>query len=300
MNRAGTTVAAQPALSSPLAVLDFLALAKPRVVLLILVTTFAGFAMASVGPLDFALLARTLIGTALVAGGTLALNQYMERDVDAHMRRTHKRPLPGGRMPPVEALAFGSALTCAGLLYLTFGVNPVSGMVTALTVLSYLFVYTPLKTRTALCTVAGAFPGALPPITGWTAAGGQLDIGAAVLFGILFFWQLPHSLAIAHLYREDYDRAGVRLLPTVDPAGGSTGRHTVVNCMALLSVGLLPTLVGMAGWAYFFCALALGCWMLRFGISLALSGDAARARRLLLATYLYIPVVLLVMVADKR
>jgi protoheme IX farnesyltransferase len=300
MNRAGTTVAAQPALSSPLAVLDFLALAKPRVVLLILVTTFAGFAMASVGPLDFALLARTLIGTALVAGGTLALNQYMERDVDAHMRRTHKRPLPGGRMPPVEALAFGSALTCAGLLYLTFGVNPVSGMVTALTVLSYLFVYTPLKTRTALCTVAGAFPGALPPITGWTAAGGQLDIGAAVLFGILFFWQLPHSLAIAHLYREDYDRAGVRLLPTVDPAGGSTGRHTVVNCMALLSVGLLPTLVGMAGWAYFFCALALGCWMLRFGISLALSGDAACARRLLLATYLYIPVVLLVMVADKR
>ena len=300
MNRAGTTAAAQPALWSPLAVLDFFALAKPRVVLLILVTTFAGFAMASRGPLDFALLARTLIGTALVAGGTLALNQYMERDVDAHMRRTHNRPLPGGRMQPVEALAFGSALTCAGLLYLTFGVNPVSGMVTAITVLSYLFVYTPLKTHTALCTVAGAFPGALPPITGWTAAGGQLDIGAAVLFGILFFWQLPHSLAIAHLYREDYDRAGVRLLPTVDPAGGSTGRHTVVNCMALLSVGLLPTLVGMAGWAYFFCALALGCWMLRHGISLALSGDAACARRLLLATYLYIPVVLLVMVADKR
>ena len=303
MNRAQTTVAAQPALASPFGVLDFLALAKPRVVLLILVTTFAGFAMASggsLGSIDVALLARTLIGTALVAGGTLALNQYMERDVDAHMKRTLKRPLPDGRMQPVEALAFGSALTCAGLLYLTLGVNPVSGMVTALTVLTYLFVYTPLKTRTALCTVAGAFPGALPPITGWTAAGGQIDIGAAVLFGILFFWQLPHSLAIAQLYREDYTRAGVRLLPTVDPAGGSTGRHTVVNCMALLSVGLLPTLVGMAGWTYFFCALALGCWMLRFGISLALSSETVRARRLLLATYLYIPVVLLVMVADKR
>ena len=234
-----------------------------------------------------------------MAGGTLALNQYMERGIDALMKRTAKRPLPDGRMKPEEALAFGGALTSAGLVYLTLAVNPISGMVTALTVITYLFMYTPLKTRTALCTVVGALPGALPPLTGWTAAGAELGVGAGILFAILFLWQLPHSLAIAHLYREDYNRAGVRLLPTVDWGGGSTGRHAVLNSLALLAVGLLPLFTGMAGWLYALAALSLGGLVLWQGVALAFSATSQRARRLLIATYLYIPIVLLTMLVDR-
>jgi len=282
---------------------DYFALMKPKVVAMILLTTFVGFVLGTHGAflsLDWLLLSRTLFGTALVAGGTLALNQYLERDIDARMKRTRKRPIPAGRMQPLPALAFGGALTCAGLLYLTIAVRPVSGLVTAATVASYLFCYTPMKRRSALCTVVGAFPGALPPVTGWTAAGGDLGVGAAVLFGILFFWQLPHSLAIAHLYREDYERAGVKLLPTVDRDGGSTGRQTVLNCFALMSVGLLPSLTGMTGWLSFGVALLAGGWLLAEGMALALRDTAANARRLLLATYAYIPAVLLVMAMDRK
>jgi len=233
---------------------DFVTLTKPRVVAMILLATLCGFLLGTPGTLgavDWLLLVRTLFGTALVAGGTLALNQYLERGTDARMNRTLRRPLPAGRMHPIEALAFGGALVCTGLLYLAIAVRPASGMVTAVTVTSYLFMYTPLKTRSALCTVVGAFPGALPPLTGWTAAGGALDAGAAALFGILFFWQLPHSLAIAHLYRDDYEKAGVKLLPTVDRGGGSTGRQTVLNCLALMAVGLLPSMIGLTGWLSF-------------------------------------------------
>lgn len=281
---------------------DFFSLTKPRVVVMILLTTAVGFLMGLEETLTMAslgTLAQTLFGTAMVAGGTLALNQYLERGIDGKMRRTAKRPLPDGRMKPEEALLFGGALTGSGLLYLTLFVNPVSGMVTALTVITYLFMYTPLKTRTALCTIVGAFPGALPPLTGWTAAGAELGVGAGVLFAMLFLWQLPHSLAIAHLYREDYSRAGVRLLPTVDWGGGSTGRHTVLNALALLAVGFLPLLTGMAGGLYAIAALALGGLVLWQGVALARSCTAQRARRLLIATYLYIPIVLLTMLVDR-
>ncbi len=278
---------------------DYVSLTKPRVLMMILLATTVGFVMASASAPDLLLLAHTLVGTALVAAGTLALNQYLEQEVDARMRRTRDRPLPAGRMLPLEALVFGGGLTCAGLPYLTFLVNPVSSLVTALTVIGYLFLYTPLKTRSALCTVAGAFPGALPPVTGWTAAGGDLGIGAAALFGILFFWQLPHSLAIAHIYRDDYEQAGVRLLPTVDRDGGSTGRQVALNSLALLAAGMLPTVIGLAGWVYLLVASLLGGWMLAQGMALALSRSTRDARRLLLASYLYVPIALGTMALDK-
>ena len=298
--RAGSVVSRQGLALAGLA--DYIALTKPRVVVMILLTTIVGFWMASPGELagiDLGLLALTLAGTALAGGGTLALNQYLEQEADGLMTRTSGRPLPSGRMMPLEALAFGGALTCTGLLILSLLVSAVSGLVTALTVISYLFLYTPLKRRSALCTVVGAFPGALPPVTGWVAAGGALDAGAAALFGILFFWQLPHSLAIAQLYREDYQRAGMKLLPTVDEGGGSTGRQVVLNCLTLLAAGALPAALGIAGPLYLAAAMAMGLWLLVEGAGLALTGTASSARRLLRATFLYIPVVLLAMAADK-
>lgn len=278
---------------------DFLALTRPRVVLMVLVTTFVGFYLASSGVPDVNLLLRTLLGMALAAGGTLALNQYLERDVDAWMERTRLRPLPDGRLRPIEALAFGVVIAGAGVLYLALRVNLLSGLVTAISVGSYLFLYTPLKRKTSLCSVVGAVPGALPPVIGWGAARGALGLEAGVLFAILFLWQIPHSLAIARLYRDDYARAGIRLLPVIEPDGGSTGRQIVSNCLALLAVGLLPTLVGLAGPLYFFAALALGIGFLWCGIDLAISRSEAAARRLLVASLVYLPAGLLLMALDK-
>ena len=197
--------------------LAFAELGKPRVVVMVLITTFVGFYLGSQGLTDYLRLLPTLIGTALAAAGTLALNQYIERDVDAKMQRTRQRPLPDGRLQPYDALAFGVATTLAGLVYLALAVNALSAAVTAFTTVSYLFFYTPLKRHTPLCSIVGAVPGALPPLTGWTAARGAFGVEAWILFAILFLWQLPHSLAIARLYRDDYARAGIRLLPVVEP-----------------------------------------------------------------------------------
>ena len=278
---------------------DFLALTKPRVVLMVLVTTLVGFYLGSWNGPDYGALLATLIGTALAAGGTIALNQLLEREVDARMERTRLRPLPDGRLQPLEALAFGAAITSAGLLLLTFAVNALSGLVAAVIVSSYLFLYTPLKRKTSLCSVVGAVPGALPPVIGWAAARGELGLGGWLLFAILFLWQIPHSLAIACLYREDYARAGLRLLPVLDPDGRSTGRQVVSHCLALLAVSLLPTLTGLAGSVYFVTALAFGAAFLGCGIGLALSRSAAAARRLLWASLVYLPALLVVMALDK-
>jgi len=280
-------------------VMDFVELAKPRVVLMVLVTTFVGFYLGSRGAPDYLLLLRTLFGTALAAAGSLALNQYTERDLDARMHRTKTRPLPDGRLQPTDALIFGTVLTISGPLYLTLAVNGLSGVVTAATAASYLFLYTPLKRVTPLCSVIGAVPGALPPVTGWVAAHNGFGVEAWILFAILFLWQLPHSLAIARLYRDDYARAGIQLLPVVEPDGKSCGRQIVSNCLALLVVGLLPTLVGLAGPTYFVVALILGVVFLGYGIQFAVLRTAPAARHLMVASLFYLPVLLLVMALDK-
>jgi len=240
-----------------------------------------------------------LIGTLLAARGTLALNQYWERGVDARMERTRARPLPGGRLAPLEALLFGGAVTLAGLAYLGALVSTLSLVVTALTTGLYLFAYTPLKLRTPLCTIVGAVPGALPPVTGWVASRDDLGVGAWVLFGIMFLWQLPHTLAIARLYRDDYARAGVRLLPVVDAEGTSTERQVVTGCLALLVVSLLPTLIGLAGPIYFVGAFLLGATFAVLGARQALAPSAVSARRVLLASLLYLPVLLALLAFDK-
>lgn len=279
--------------------LDFLELTKPRVVVMILVTTVVGYHLGSQGAGDYLRLLNTLIGIALAAGGTMALNQFLEREVDARMERTRLRPLPDGRLTPIEALAFGAAITGVGVLYLAVAVGLLAGTVTAATVALYLGAYTPLKLRTPLCVVVGAIPGALPPVTGWVAARGELGLGAWVLFAILFLWQLPHTLAIARLHRDDYARAGIRVLPVVDPDGTSTERQIVTGCLALLAVGLLPTLIGLTGHVYFFGALALGVLFLGCGMAQAISRSVPAARRLLFASLLYLPTLLALMAFDK-
>jgi protoheme IX farnesyltransferase len=278
---------------------DFVTLTKPRVVVMVLLTTFVGYYLGSAGIPDYARLVHTLIGTALAAAGTLALNQFLERDVDARMTRTRGRPLPDGRLQPAEALVFGALTTATGVTYLAVAVDVGSAAVTAATALLYLFAYTPLKLVTPLCMVIGAVPGALPPVTGWVAARGDLGLGAGVLFAILFLWQLPHTLAIARLYRDDYARAGIRVWPVVDPSGASTERQIVAGCLALLAVGLLPTLVGLAGPLYFFGALGLGGMFLACGLAQAVAPSAVAARRLLLASVLYLPLLLGLMALDK-
>ncbi len=278
---------------------DLVALTKPRVVVMVLVTTLVGYYVALTGPPDYARMLHLLIGTLLAAGGTLALNQYRERDVDARMERTRSRPLPDGRLAPLEALVFGAAVTAAGSTYLAAFVNARAAAVTAAITLLYLFVYTPLKLRTPLCTIVGAVPGALPPVTGWVAAREDFAVGAWVLFGILFLWQLPHTLAIARLYREDYARAGVRVLPVVDEAGGSTERQIVTGSLALLVVSLLPTLIGMAGPLYFAGAFVLGAGLVSLGARQALEPSSPAARRVMFASLLYLPAVLALLALDK-
>ena len=279
--------------------IDFLALTRPRVVLMVLVTTFVGFSLGSQGRLDWFGLLKTLLGMALAAGGTAALNQYLERDGDARMQRTMRRPLPDGRLQPTEALVFGMAITALGLLDLLLAVSPLSFLVTAVSVVSYLFLYTPLKRKSPLSTLVGAIPGALPPVAGWAAAQGELSLEAWVLFAILFLWQIPHSLAIAWLYRDDYARAGIRFLPVIDPDGRSTGFSIVSHCVALLLVGLLPTVIGLTGSVYFVAAFVLGMAFLWRGVGLAVSRSAEAARRLLHASLVYLPILILMMILDK-
>ena len=278
---------------------DLVALTKPRVVLMVLVTTLVGYYVGLTGAADWARLLHLALGTVLAAGGTLALNQYWERDVDARMERTRARPLPDGRLMPLEALAFGGAITALGIAYLAAFVGVAPAMVTLATFALYLFAYTPLKLRSPLCTIVGAVPGALPPVTGWLAARDEAGIGAWILFGILFLWQLPHTLAIARLYRDDYARAGVRVLPVIDPHGTSAERQIVTGCLALLGVSLLPTLTGLAGGVYFAGALALGLAFVTLGAWQALTPSPAGARRVLFASLLYLPALLALLALDK-
>ena len=277
----------------------FVELTKPRLVAMILITTSAGFYLASSGALNWVQLVETFVGTGLSAAGVLALNQYLERDLDAQMVRTCNRPLPDKRVQPTTALFFGVLLTVSGLAFMTFCVNPLSALVISAIVVTYLFVYTPLKQKSPLCTIAGAVPGAFPPVIGWVAARGTLNIEAWTLFAILFLWQLPHSLSIACIYRDEYAQAGFRLLPVIHPDGKSTRWQIVSNCLALLVVALLPTLIGIAGILYFFAALSFSIIFLAFGINFSIAQTTVAARRLLYASLIYLPLVFLVMALDK-
>src|SRR5690242_12243974 len=244
---------------------DYWALTKPDVNLLILITTAAGFCLALPTHLvafPILLLAHTLFGTLLVASGTATLNQYAERRFDAQMRRTKRRPLAAGRIEPARALWFGILLSVSGAIYLAGAVNLLASLLAVLTLLSYLLIYTPLKRKTPLCTLVGAFPGAAPPLIGWAAAHGRLSAEAWVLYAILFFWQFPHFLAIAWMYREDYARAGFHMLPLSDLEGRFTAREILVFTFALLPVSILPVLMGHAGLIYLCGAMVLGLFFL--------------------------------------
>lgn len=280
--------------------IDFYELTKPRVLLMILITTLAGFYMGSGARFELATALNVILGTALAAAGTLALNQYFERDTDAMMDRTRNRPLPAGRLTPVEGLIFGMATSVAGLAYLWHVVNPLSATVTGAITLLYLAAYTPMKRYSWMCHVIGAIPGALPPVIGWAAARNSLAAEPWILFGIMFLWQLPHSLSIARLYQADYARAGMSLLPKEGPYGNPANLLMLAATVVLVGFGTLPTWMGFAGRIYLAAAVILGVVMLYYGAKLA-RGTAtdATARRVMMVSLIYLPTALLIMVLDK-
>ncbi len=277
----------------------YVALTKPDVTFLVVITTVAGFYLGSRGPLDWPLLLHTLGGTLLVAAGTAALNQYIEREMDSVMRRTAARPLPSGTLQPREVLIFGVGTIVLGGIWLLLAVNWLSALVALLTSTLYLGLYTPLKTRTTLSTAVGAIPGALPPLIGWAAAHGSLSLGGWVLFAILFFWQFPHFMAIAWMYREDYARAGIQMLPVVDKNGDATFRQIITTSAILAWVSALPSVLGMAGIHYFFGALLLGMILLQVGLWANRSRTNTRAKWLMHATVAHIPILLAWLVLDR-
>jgi len=277
----------------------YVVLTKPDVSFLVVMTTLAGFALGTVGPLDWWRMALTVMGTTLVAAGTSALNQYIERASDALMRRTASRPLPTGVLPPWEALLFGVGLAAAGTIGLFLAANALAGFLALTTSVTYLGLYTPLKTRTTWATLVGAFPGAMPPLIGWAAARGSLGIGAWVLFAILFLWQVPHFHAISWMYREDYARAGIRMLPVVDPTGDATFGQIIVCAAALVPVSMLASVTGLAGIRYYFLALVVGLLLVEVCLWASAQRTGARAKWLMHATVLHLPILLGLMVFDK-
>lgn len=275
--------------TAPPRLADFVTLIKPRLNLLVVATAAAGFYLAADGPVSSWLLIHTVVGTALVASAAAAFNQVYERDTDALMRRTRHRPVPDGRMHPLPALRFAWLLACAGLVELALGANVLASMVALVTLLSYTLVYTPLKRRTALSTLVGGIPGGLPPVIGWAAARHSLSIEAAVLFAIVFLWQMPHFLAIAWMCRDDYRRANIPMLPVVEPEGALTAVQVVLYSGVLVPVSLLPGVVGLAGPAYLVAAAVLGAGFLGLALAFARSRDLPAARRLFLGSVTYLP-----------
>ena len=272
---------------------------KGRLTSLVLLTTLVGFYIGLRGEMQYGLLIHTLLATALVACGAAALNQYLERDFDANMDRTKSRPIPSGRLQPDSVLLVGGLMSGLGLVYLALAVNLTTSLLGAITLSSYLFLYTPLKRITPLNTVIGAIPGALPPLMGWTAVRDEVSIGGWSLFAILFFWQLPHFLAIGWLYREDYARAGFVMLPVVDPEGNRIRWQAVSHTLGLFSISLFPVLLKLTGWIYLAGALALGGIFLWFAIRFSRQLTVMRARQLFFASVIYLPLLLGLMVLDK-
>jgi len=281
-----------PAAVSRTRVGDFVTLTKPGITVMVAITAAVGFYVASHGTFDWRIFVHMLGGTLLSSAGAAGFNMLMERKLDAKMDRTKTRPLPSGRMAPAEAGVFAGVLSAAGLVWLAIGVNPLTATLSAATMVSYLVLYTPLKTKSSVCTLVGAIPGALPPVMGWAAARGSVEIGAWILFLILFFWQLPHFLALAWMYREDYARGGFPMLSVEEPTGASSGRQVVLQTLALLVVSVLPFGFQMAGDGYLVAALVLGAAFLGFGVAFAVERSRTRATRLFLASITYLPLLL--------
>jgi protoheme IX farnesyltransferase len=277
---------------------DYIALTKPRLNLLVVLTSAAGYYLGGASAPDLVKMAQAVFGTALVAGGSAVLNQVYERDTDALMRRTRLRPLPDHRVTPTEAAIYGLVLTLAGLAVLAFSTNWVAVTLALATVALYLFVYTPMKRTSNLSTLVGAVPGALPAVIGWSAARGDIAIGGGTLFAIVFLWQIPHFMAIAWMYRDDYRSAGFPMLPVVEPDGLRTGQQALLYSAALLPVSIGPTVVGIAGWAYFWLALVLGVVLLVLSARFARDRTDRSARTLFFASIIYLPLIWAVMVLD--
>ena len=281
---------------------DYWALTKPEINFLIAIATFAGFYLGlptKLHAFPFMLLIHTLLGTLLVSSGASTLNQYVERRFDAQMRRTARRPLADGRLEPSSVLWFGILLSFVGGMYLAVAVNATASLIALFTLASYLEVYTPLKRKTPLCTLVGAFPGAMPPLIGWAAASGKLSFEAWVLYLILFLWQFPHFMAIAWMYREDYARAGYLVLPRGEQSGRFMSCQAFMASLALIPVSLIPAIIGRAGLVYFVAACTLGSGFFYYSVRLASQRSNAAARRLLMASIIYLPLLFLLMVVDK-
>ena len=293
------TPACAARLAQPTKLSAYIALTKPDVSFLVLMTTCAGFYMGIRGPMPWLHMIHVVFATMLIAAGTAALNHYIERESDRYMRRTASRPLPTGLLSPAEALRFGLLLTIAGAVDLYFVAGYVPCLLGIFTSISYLVAYTPLKKRTVWATFIGAIPGAIPPMIGWTAATGKLDSGAWLLFAILFFWQFPHFHAISWMYREDYARAGILMLPVVDKDGTRTFRQIILYASALVAVSLLPAVMGFAGVLYFFGALVTCTASLQVCLWAASAKTNSRAKWLMHATVMHIPILLGLMMYDK-
>ena len=274
-------------------------LTKPGITRLVLITTAAGFYLASRGAIDWLLLLNTIFGTALVASGTNALNQWSEREADALMRRTANRPLPSGKLDSRSAFVFAWLIAIVGMIYLAVFVNVATAIVVAISLSSYVFIYTPLKRKTWVSTLIGAVPGALPILAGWTASGRPLTAGAWALFAIMFAWQMPHFYALAWIYREDYSRAGFRMLTVVDGTGARAARHTMMFTAALIPISILPSVLGLAGDIYLVGAVVLGLGFLALTTSMLRKPNERIAWRIFTGSIIYLPILLLLMVVDK-
>jgi protoheme IX farnesyltransferase len=278
---------------------DYLALTKPRLNFLVVATSAAGYYLGATQALDLWPMAQAVCGTALVAGGAAVLNQVYERDTDALMRRTRARPLPDGRVPPADARLFGLALALCGLALLGTRASILAAWLAAATLIIYLVVYTPMKRRSPFSTLVGAVPGALPPLIGWTASHGSLSSGGVALFAIVFLWQIPHFMAIAWMYRDDYAKAGFPMLPVIEPEGRRAGRQAVLYAAALLPASLVPTAIGLSGTTYLAIAMALGTTLLLLAVRFARARSDGSARTLFVASIAYLPLLWIAMIWNK-
>jgi heme o synthase len=297
--RAGAVASPLAVAARPSSFADFLSLTKPRLNVLVVATSAAGYYLGAAVRPDLIAMGETVIGTAMVAGGAAALNQVYERDTDALMRRTRMRPLPDGRLTTGEATLFGLALAGAGLAVLAACANLLATFLALATLLTYVLWYTPLKRRSPAATLVGAVPGALPPLIGWAAARGDLSVGGLALFAIVFLWQIPHFMAIAWLYREDYGRAGFPMLPVIDPDGARTGLQAVIYAVLLILASVIPTLVGLSGIPYLIFAVVSGAVLVWLSIRFASTRSESSARALFLGSITYLPLLWIAMIFAK-